>query len=375
MRILLTGATGYIGSRLVTDLLAAGHEVVVTSRDPARVGAFGWVDEVTVVAMDARESDSAAAAFTSAGQIDVVYYLLHGIGDPGFRESDNQAAAHVAEAARAAGVRRIVYLGGFVPGGQTLSDHLAGRAEVAEALHVDGGAEVVWLGAALIIGAGSTSFEILRYVGDRFPVLPLPSWMSNPIDPISIKDVLYYLVAAADSDRVPAGSYDISGPDTTTYRELLAAYARLSGNRQLEVPVGGVPTGLVSMVSAAVLPVPGGLTADLTASLDFPMTASGDGLRALVPDPDGGLLGVDEAMTRSLTAHPRRPVNRLADCHHLADSDPNWAGGDTARIRQLTPWIARPALSVLAPLPGPARAAVRTGMDVLADIAAKVDPR
>ncbi len=109
---------------------------------------------------------------------------------------------------------------------------------MAEALHVDGGAEVVWLGAAVIIGAGSTSFEILRYVSDRFPVLPLPSWMSNPIDPISIRDVLHYLVAAADPERVPAGSYDISGPETTTYRDLLVTYARLSGNRQFEVPVG-----------------------------------------------------------------------------------------------------------------------------------------
>lgn len=375
MRILLTGATGYIGSRLVTELLEAGHEIVVTSRNPARLGDYGWFDDVTVVAMDARESDSTAVAFELAGQIDVVYYLLHGIGEAGFRESDNRAAANVAESARAAGVRRIVYLGGFVPGGETLSDHLAGRAEVAEALHVDGGAEVVWLGAALIIGAGSTSFEILRYVSDRFPVLPLPSWMSNPIDPISIRDVLYYLVAAADSDLVPAGSYDISGPETTTYRDLLSRFARLSGNWQLEVPVGGVPTGLVSMVSAAVLPVPGGLTADLTASLDYPMTANGDGLRELVPDPDGGLLSVDDAIQRALAMHPRRPVNNLADSHHLADTDPDWAGGDIARIRQLTPWIARPALSMLAPLPGPARAAVRTGLDALADLAAKVDPR
>ncbi len=375
MRILLTGATGYIGSRLVTELLEAGHDVVVTSRDPARLGAYGWFDDVTVVAMDARESDSTAVAFELAGQIDVVYYLLHGIGESGFRESDNRAAANVAEAARAAGVSRIVYLGGFVPGGETLSDHLAGRAEVAEALHVDGGAEVVWLGAALIIGAGSTSFEILRYVSDRFPVLPLPSWMSNPIDPISIRDVLHYLVAAADPERVPAGSYDISGTETTTYRDLLASYARLSGNWQLEVPVGGVPTGLVSLVSAAVLPVPGGLTADLTASLDYPMTANGDGLRGLVSDPDGGLLSVQDAIQRALAMHPRRPVNKLADSHHLADTDPDWAGGDTARIRQLTPWIARPALSMLAPLPGPARAAVRTGLDVLADLAAKVDPR
>ena len=375
MRILLTGATGYIGSRLVTELLDAGHDVVVTSRNPARLGDYGWFDDVTVVAMDARESESTTVAFELAGQIDVVYYLLHGIGETGFRESDNRAAANVAESARTAGVHRIVYLGGFVPGGETLSDHLAGRAEVAEALHVEGGAEVVWLGAALIIGAGSTSFEILRYVSDRFPVLPLPSWMSNPIDPISIRDVLYYLVAAADSNTVPAGSYDISGLETTTYRDLLADYARLSGNWQFEVPVGGVPTGLVSLVSAAVLPVPGGLTADLTASLDYPMTANGVGLRELVPEPDGGLLSVQDAIQRALAMHPRRPVNKLADAHHLADTDPNWAGGDTARIRQLTPWIARPALSMLAPLPGPARAAVRTGLDALADLAAKVDPR
>lgn len=375
MRILLTGATGYIGSRLVTELLDAGHDVVVTSRNPARLGDYGWFDDVTVVAMDARESESTTVAFELAGQIDVVYYLLHGIGETGFRESDNRAAANVAESARTAGVHRIVYLGGFVPGGETLSDHLAGRAEVAEALHVEGGAEVVWLGAALIIGAGSTSFEILRYVSDRFPVLPLPSWMSNPIDPISIRDVLYYLVAAADSNAVPAGSYDISGLETTTYRDLLADYARLSGNWQFEVPVGGVPTGLVSLVSAAVLPVPGGLTADLTASLDYPMTANGVGLRELVPEPDGGLLSVQDAIQRALAMHPRRPVNKLADSHHLADTDPNWAGGDTARIRQLTPWIARPALSMLAPLPGPARAAVRTGLDALADLAAKVDPR
>lgn len=381
MRILLTGATGYIGSRLVAELLAAGHDVVVTSRNPDRLAEYGWFPDVTAVAMDARESDSAAAAFESAGQIDVVYYLLHGIGDPGFRESDNRAAGNVAEAARAAGVHRIVYLGGFVPGGETssdyetLSDHLAGRAEVAEALNVDGGAEVVWLGAALIVGAGSTSFELLRYAGDRFPVLPVPSWMSNPIDPISIRDVLYYLVAAADSGQVPAGSYDISGPETTSYRNLLGSYARLAGNWRLEVPVGAVPTGVVSRMSAVAFPVPGGLTSDLTASLDYPMTASGEGLRALVPDPEGGLLGVDESMIRALTKHPRRPVNKLADPHHLADTDPDWAGGDAARIRQLTPWMVRPVLGMLAPLPGPVTAALRTGMDALADLVTKVDPR
>ncbi|MFI2840565.1 NAD(P)H-binding protein [Mycolicibacterium neoaurum] len=375
MRILMTGATGYIGSRLVGELLEAGHQVVVTSRKPERLRDYGWFDEVSIVQLDAREKDSATKAFSDAGQIDTVYYLVHGIGDPGFREVDNRAAANVAKAAKAAGVGRIVYLGGFVPGDEELSDHLAGRAEVAEALTEPGGAELVWLGAALIFGAGSTSFEILRYVGDRFPVLPIPSWMHNPIDPISIRDVLHYLVAAADPERVPAGSYDIYGPERTTYRDLLASYARLAGNIRVEIPVGPVPTVLASKVSALALPVPGSLTADLTASLDYPMVATDAGLRERVSDPDGGLLGVDESIRRSLTRHRRRPVNDLADPHHLADTDPDWAGGDSARIRELTPSIVRPALGVLAPLPGPARATVRTGLDVLAEIAAKVDPR
>ncbi len=186
--------------------------------------------------LDADDPLSTAAAFGEIGPVDLVYYLAHGIGQPGFRQADNRAAANVAAAARDAGVERIVYLGGFVPEDASCLDHLAGRAEVAEALNIDGGAEVVWLGAALIIGAGSTSFEILRYVADRFPVMPAMPWMDNRTDPISIRDVLHYLVAAGDSERVPAGGYDICGPETTTYRGLVATYARLAG----ETTVGGV---------------------------------------------------------------------------------------------------------------------------------------
>jgi uncharacterized protein YbjT (DUF2867 family) len=305
-------------------------------------------------------------ALNQAGPVDVLYYLVHGIGQPGFREADNHAAANVANEAKAAGVRRIVYLGGFVPDDDNLSEHLSSRAEVAEALSVDGGPDVVWLGAAMIIGSGSTSFEMLRYVADRFVLMPMPGWSVNPIDPISISDVLYYLVAAA-GEEVPAGAYDIAGPETSSYADLLRAYARISGRWRAELPVNGVDTGLVSLVTSAVLPVPGGLASDLVESLDHPMMASGNGLRDLVPDPPDGLVWIDDAITRALESRKPHPVDSLADPHHLADTDPTWAGGDTFRIRQLasviTPSFVRPVLGLLGAVPGPVAAAVRTGLD------------
>lgn len=380
MRILVTGATGYVGSRLVTALLAGRHHVVAATRNPARLRRFGWFDEVTPVTLDAADPASTRAAFAAAGPVDVVYYLVHAIGQPGFREADKAAAANLAAAARDAGVRRIVYLGGFVPAGEVLSEHLTSRAEVAEALSVPDGPQLVWLGAAMIIGAGSTSFEMMRYVGDRFPVMPIPSWMDNPIDPISIRDVLHYLVAAADPDLLPAGAYDICGPDRTSYRELLKTYARISGRWHTGLPVGRVDTGLASLITGVALPVPPGLAGDLVESLDHPMVASESDLRDRVPDPPGGLLGVDEAIALALADQTNRPspVNALADPHHLANTDPAWAGGDARRIRRvarrLTPPVARPALGLVGMVPGPVAGALRTGLDLLIALTPKVRP-
>lgn len=381
MRVLVTGATGYVGSRLVTALLQNQHQVVAATRNPMGLNRFGWFDDVTPVTLDASEPASLRAAFAGSQFIDVVYYLVHAIGQPGFRDADKAAAANLAAAARAAGVRRIVYLGGFVPAGEALSEHLTSRAEVAEALTVPGGPELVWLGAAMIIGAGSTSFEMMRYVGDRFPLIPIPSWMDNPIDPISIRDVLHYLVAAADHDLVPAGAYDISGPDTTSYRRLLKTYARISGRWHAGVSVGRVDTGLASLITGVALPVPQGLAGDLVESLDHPMVASISDLRDRVPDPPGGLLGIDDAIALALTDRPTqrpRPVNALADPHHLANTDAAWAGGDARRIRQLalrvTPSIVRPALGLVNRVPGPVAGALRTGLDILIALTPKVRP-
>jgi uncharacterized protein YbjT (DUF2867 family) len=378
VRILVTGATGYVGSRLVTALVADGHEVLTATREPARLERMGWFEDVTPVALDASDAESVHEAFAAAGQVDVVYYLVHAIGQPGFRDADRAAAGNVAAAAKDANVHRIVYLGGFVPDGPdgALSEHLTSRAEVAQALTIDGGPEVVWLGAALIFGAGSTSFEMLRYVGDRFPVIPIPAWMDNPIDPISIRDVLHYLVAAADAGQVPAGAYDIAGPDRTSYHALLKTYAQISGKWHTSLPAPGVNTALASWITAVALPVPEGLAADLVESLDLPMRAAGSGLRDLVPDPPDGLLPVEEAITRALSSRRPLPVNALADPHHLADSDPAWAGGDTLRLRRLagrvTPSVARPGLALFDAVPGPIAGALRTGLDMLITLTPKV---
>ena len=197
----------------------------------------------------------------------------------------------------------------------------------------------------------------------------MPEWAENVIDPISIRDVLYYLVAAADGDRVPAGSYDITGADSLTYGELLMLYSRTAGEWRAPIPVRGIDTKLVSMVTGVILPVPGGLAADLVQSLDHPMQATKLGIRDLVPDPPGGLLTTADAVKRSLSGRRARPVNGLDDVHHLADTDPQWAGGDTLRLRRvansLTPNFIRPALGLIGAVPGPVAGAVRTGVDHL----------
>ncbi len=299
---------------------------------------------------------------------------MHGIGQPDYRDADNRAAANVATAARDAGVRRIVYLGGFVPDDGGLSEHLAGRAEVAHALEVDGGPDVVWLGAAMIIGAGSTSFEMMRYVGDRFVVIPMPGWSANPIDPISIRDVVYYLVAAADADRVPAGGYDIFGPETTSYGDLLRTFARVSGKWRTGLPVNGVDTNVVSWLTGAVLPVPGGLASDLVESLDHPMMASDTTCAGWCPTRRAAL-SPSTTRSRSPCRVAARACQRARRSAPSRRHRPGMGGRRHATHRPTGPAVhagIRAPGSVPARLmPGPVAGAVRTGLDTLIGLVPK----
>lgn len=331
-RVLVTGATGYIGSRLVRALLDAGHDVVATARHPDKLADFPWFGEVEVAALDVLDPASVTAALTtgassngasSNGPVDVAYYLVHAIGEGDFTELDRRGAATFGEAARAAGVGRIVYLGGFVPVDERLSKHLASRAETEQVLEASG-VPVVSLRAAVVVGAGSTSFEIIRALTGRLTVLPVPMWMDHLVQPVAVDDVLHYLVAAG-SDDLPPGAYDIAGDDVLPYRDLLQRFVDAAGVRRalLPIPLPVVPPKLAGTVIGLITPVPGGLTTDLVDSLANTMVATDTRIRALVPDPPGGLTTLDDALRRAYEAAVDDD-----DPLHLASTDPSWAGGD-----------------------------------------------
>ncbi|WP_206491650.1 NAD(P)H-binding protein [Rhodococcus sp. KRD162] len=381
MRALVTGASGYVGSRLVAALLAEDVDVVVVSRTPANLRAFDYYDSVTAVALDVTDEQSCAAAFEESGHIDVAYYLVHAIGESDYRAQDRRSAEQFAAAAATAGVGRIVYLGGFVPDDDRLSEHLASRADVGEALTVDG-VELVWLRAAIVLGAGSTSYEMLRYLADRLPVLPLPSWLDEPVQPIAIDDVLHYLAASADPETVPAGSYDIGGPDVVPYRDLVFAYVEAAGLQRIGVPVPFVPTSVAGKVIGRIIPVPAGLAEDLVGSLHNTMTTSESRIRALVPDPPLGLTTIADAMARGVLGQVGEPpgVCALKDPLRLANTDAAWSGGDALGVRRRGvaassdgTWGLIEALGGRRLLASkPVAAAVRTNLDVAAGVNRRV---
>lgn len=335
LRCLVTGATGYVGGRLVPELLAEGHRVRCLARSPGKLRDHPWAGEAEVVRGDVL--DGAAVAEAMHG-IDVAYYLVHalGTGDT-FEETDRRAARIFGERARAAGVRRIVYLGGLTPEGvpeRELSPHLRSRAEVGRILLASGVPTTV-LRAAVVIGSGSASFEMLRYLTERLPVMVTPSWVRTRIQPVAVRDVLRALVGSA---RMPAEvnrAFDIGGPDVLTYREMMTRYAAVAElPRRIILPVPVLTPGLSSHWVGLVTPVPAAIARPLAESLRHEVVCHEHDIARYVPDPPGHPLGFDEAVRLALrrvrdaqvttrwssASFPGAPSDPLP-------TDPDWAGG------------------------------------------------
>ncbi|WP_412747053.1 SDR family oxidoreductase [Krasilnikovia sp. MM14-A1004] len=370
MRCLVTGATGYIGGRLAPRLVAAGHTVRCLARDPRRLRDAPWAGGVEIARGDLARPETLPAAFAD---VDVAYFLVHSLGHRDFERRDRDAASNFAAAARAAGVRRIVYLGGPEPhevaaspaatpgqppgraiaadgapgraarrasasttsgvgGDRPASAHLRSRAEVAEILLASGVPTVV-LRAAVIIGSGSASFEMLRYLTERLPVMVTPRWVRNRVQPIAVRDVLRYLVAAAELPAEVNRGFDIGGADVLTYAAMMRRYARVAGlHRRIIVPVRVLTPALSAYWVGLVTPVPNAIARPLVASLIHEAVGHENDITGYVP---GEVLGFDEAVRLALTKIKDADVEtrwsgasgRDAAAEPIP-SDPEWSGGD-----------------------------------------------
>ncbi|CAM5735942.1 hypothetical protein SALBM311S_12603 [Streptomyces alboniger] len=353
LRCLVTGATGYIGGRLVPVLLAEGHRVRCLARSPGKLRDLPWAGDVEVVRGDVTDAASVADALRD---IDVAYYLVHALGTGrDFEETDRAAARVFGEQARAAGVRRIVYLGGLTPAGvpeRELSPHLRSRAEVGHVL-LESGVPTTVLRAAVVIGSGSASFEMLRHLTERLPVMVTPSWVRTRIQPVAVRDVLRALVGSARMPGEVNRTFDIGGPDILTYRDMMNRYAWIAGlPRRVIVPVPVLTPNLSSLWVGLVTPVPPGIARPLTESLRHEVVCHEHDIERYVPTPPGHPVGFDEAVRLALrrvqdaevatrwssASVPGAPSDPLP-------TDPDWAGGSlyTDR-RELTVDAPRDAL-------------------------------
>ncbi|MFD9686406.1 SDR family oxidoreductase [Kitasatospora sp. NPDC059146] len=332
---LVTGATGYIGGRLVPELLAAGHRVRCLARDPGRLRDQPWRAEVEAVAGDVTRPEALDGAFDG---VDVAYYLVHSLGTgPDFESTDRRAARAFARAAARAGVGRIVYLSGLVPAGvpeAELSPHLRSRAEVGRVLR-EAGVPTAELRAAVIIGSGSASFEMLRYLTERLPAMVTPRWVNTRIQPVAVRDVLHYLVGAAGLPPEVDRAFDIGGPDVLTYRLMMQRYARAAGlPPRLILPVPVLTPALSSHWVGLVTPVPGPLARPLVESLRHEVVCHEHDVARWIPDPPQGLTGFDRALELALRRIREARVTTRWSSASLPGApsdplptDPDWAGG------------------------------------------------
>ncbi|GAA1423894.1 SDR family oxidoreductase [Agrococcus citreus] len=330
-RILVTGATGYVGGRLAPRLVEAGHSVRVLARDPGRLRDAAWADDVEIVKGDLEVPDEVRRAVEG---IDVVYHLVHAMGAGGdFAKAELLQAQHVAAAARQAGVQRIVYLSGLHPEGERLSKHLASRVAVGEAL-LGSGVPTIVLEAGIVIGSGSASFEMIRHLTEVLPYMPAPRWVRNFVQPIAVRDVLHYLVEAAAVSGDVHGTFDIGGPDVLRYGQVMNGYAVEAGLPQRPIaPLPVLTPWLASQWVNLVTPVPRAIAMPLIGSLLHDCVVEERRIDAIIPPPEGGLTGYRGAVRLAIARERSgdiesswRSASAAGAPSDPLPSDPRWSG-------------------------------------------------
>lgn len=331
---LVTGSTGYIGGRLAPRLLEAGYRVRVLARNPDRLRDVPWAGDVEIVRGDLLDASTLDAAFAG---VDVAYYLVHSMtgshGKSGFEDSERRSAQNVARVAKRAGVSRLVYLGGLHPDEVKLSRHLQSRTEVGEILLASGVPTAV-LQAGVVIGSGSASFEMVRHLTEVLPYMPAPRWVRNKIQPIAVRDVMHYLIGAADLPADVNRAFDIGGPDVLRYGQMMNGYAVEAGLPQRPIaPLPVLTPRLASHWVNLVTPIPRSLAMPLVESLQHECVVREHDIDAYIPEPDGGLTGYRRAVQLALTKVRDGAVETSWQDASVADapsdplpSDPDWSG-------------------------------------------------
>lgn len=325
----MTGATGYIGARLVPRLLDEGHRVRALARNPDKLDPVPWRPNVEVARGDLGDVDSLIEAFD---EIDVVYYLVHSMGGGAkdFAAEEERAVRNVVTAAKRTGVRRIVYLSGLHPEDKELSPHLQSRKAVGDHL-IESGIETVVLQAGVVVGSGSASFEMIRHLTDRLPVMTTPKWVHNKIQPIAVRDVLYYLVAAATVPVPSSRTWDIGGPDVLEYGDMMRIYADVARlHKRYLIVLPFLTPAIASLWVGTVTPIPPGLARPLIESLECDAVMHNSDIDSIIEQPPGGLTGyrraVAVALTRAFAGLADPTWDSLEEPAELLPSDPDWAG-------------------------------------------------